>query len=467
MYFVAKIFHSPKSSTQAKYQEMEYLKIMRNSPGQGKYTIQEAGKSLVLALILVSMVRFFLLEPFKIPTPSMEPTLIGDPLCGDFVLVNKSCYHLYKPKRWDVVVFHHPLNTKINFIKRLIGLPGERLQIKNGNIYINGILVRKPNSIQEALKQPVFVNQKIQDSWKFQSGDWKEQDGKLFLSDSGWMVYKEKITDTYKPAQESFFTKRKRSLPETGGLHIVGEIELSFFLQSMKEEGQFLAQIRYGQYRFVLSLKTKDKCELLCYTGESIEPQEKWHHDFVLHPSQKYRIKISNFDEWLKVVIDGSTLFAIDYSTNLENTASNIYESSVKIGGEQGYFILENISLWRDTYYISRSLFAKEADWLIPKGKYFVLGDNSSQSSDSRDWKKFSMLLKKGIILEGDQQYTPIQKKDIYYFTDIYGIPRSIPYEDIKEGITTHLEAPFVPEEHIFGKASLVAWPPTRWKKIK
>lgn len=98
----------------------------------------------VLAIVLV--VRAFLFEPFRIPSDSMMPTL----LAGDFIFVNKFSYGLRmpvfnnkfletgNPQRGDVVVFRLPSNPSVNYIKRLVGLPGDHVVVDNDRVFING-----------------------------------------------------------------------------------------------------------------------------------------------------------------------------------------------------------------------------------------------------------------------------------------------------------------------------------------
>src|SRR5690349_3192574 len=98
----------------------------------------------VAAIVLI--VRAFIFEPFRIPSDSMMPTLLD----GDFIVVNKYAYGLRwpvlnqkfldigSPQRGDVVVFRHPPHPNVNYIKRLVGLPGDRVEVHDDHLVING-----------------------------------------------------------------------------------------------------------------------------------------------------------------------------------------------------------------------------------------------------------------------------------------------------------------------------------------
>ena len=100
-------------------------------------------------ILVVFLLRSFLFEPFKIPSGSMIPTL----LIGDLILVNKFHYGVrlpvinkkiianHDPKRGDVMVFRYPLNTSIDYIKRVVGVPGDEVSYRNQRLYLNGAAV--------------------------------------------------------------------------------------------------------------------------------------------------------------------------------------------------------------------------------------------------------------------------------------------------------------------------------------
>jgi signal peptidase I len=107
-------------------------------------TIIEWGAILVIAVVAAILLRTFIIQPYFIPSGSMEPTL----KVGDKVLVNKLSYHLHSVHRGDVVVFKRPpndYNADIkDLIKRVIGLPNETISASSGHVYIDGRLLNEP-----------------------------------------------------------------------------------------------------------------------------------------------------------------------------------------------------------------------------------------------------------------------------------------------------------------------------------
>ena len=146
----------------------EDIKKRKETPAEvplnAKEELAEFFKTALIAVILALLIRTFLYEPFNIPSGSMKPTL----LVGDYLFVNKPAYgysrhsfpfslapiegriYAKEPKRGDVVVFKLPTNTRVDYIKRVIGLPGETVQVKGGRLYINGQIVeREPTGFEK------------------------------------------------------------------------------------------------------------------------------------------------------------------------------------------------------------------------------------------------------------------------------------------------------------------------------
>jgi len=146
-----------------------------------KSVLRDWTESIIVAFLLAMVIRTFVVQAFKIPTGSMRPTLLE----GDLILVNKFIYGAKIPftgfrlpavaglKRGDVIVFIYPEDPKKDFIKRLIGLPGEAVELKNGSIYING----------QPLLDPLF-NQR----YYYNRGDFGLENGKLVVPKDQYFV---------------------------------------------------------------------------------------------------------------------------------------------------------------------------------------------------------------------------------------------------------------------------------------
>lgn len=111
----------------------------------------EYARSFFPIVLIVLLLRSFLVEPFRIPSGSMMPTL----LIGDFILVNKFTYgvrlpvlhtkilEMGEPERGDIVVFRYPKNPEVDYIKRVVGLPGDRIAYYNKQVYVNGKRIKQ------------------------------------------------------------------------------------------------------------------------------------------------------------------------------------------------------------------------------------------------------------------------------------------------------------------------------------
>jgi signal peptidase I len=120
-----------------------------------KSTLREYTEAIVVALLLALFIRTFVVQAFKIPSGSMLNTL----LIGDHILVNKFIYGIKnpftgetwipieEPERKDIVVFEYPLNPSQDYIKRVIGVAGDRIEIKDKKVFVNGEPQNEPYTI--------------------------------------------------------------------------------------------------------------------------------------------------------------------------------------------------------------------------------------------------------------------------------------------------------------------------------
>jgi signal peptidase I len=128
------------------------MDVFDHRRGGSSGELVEIVKTVVYALLIAFVIRVLLFQPFTIPSASMEPTLFQ----GDYIIVSKFAYGYSRhslpfspplfsgrvlarqPQRGDVVVFKLPRDTHVDYIKRLIGLPGDRIQLRGGVVYLNG-----------------------------------------------------------------------------------------------------------------------------------------------------------------------------------------------------------------------------------------------------------------------------------------------------------------------------------------
>lgn len=166
----------------------------------------EYARSFFPVLLLILLFRSFIAEPFKIPSGSMMPTL----LVGDFILVNKFAYGLRlpvlntrilsvgEPKRGDVFVFRYPENPKEDYIKRVVGLPGDEITYRNKTLFVNGTQIAETDigpytGASEAGRSMAGAEVKMENlqgvehrimeipqAWVGHEGTWKVPEGHYF-----------------------------------------------------------------------------------------------------------------------------------------------------------------------------------------------------------------------------------------------------------------------------------------------
>jgi len=146
-----------------------------------KSKVREYAEAIILALILALFIRTFVVQAFKIPSPSMVPTL----LVGDHILVNKFLFGfrvpfadgkiiaIREPERGDVIVFRYPRDRKLDFIKRCVAVGGETVEVREKQVFINGEAVE--------FEQAVFLDEGSLLTGRDTFGPVTVPDGKVFV----------------------------------------------------------------------------------------------------------------------------------------------------------------------------------------------------------------------------------------------------------------------------------------------
>lgn len=126
-------------------------------PYKAKHIVREYAESIIIAILLAMVIRTFIVQAFKIPSGSMEDTLA----IGDHLLVNKFIYGskipftetrlltIRDPRQGDVIVFEYPEDPSKDFIKRVVGTPGDTVEVKDKRVYVNGKLYDSPYEVHK------------------------------------------------------------------------------------------------------------------------------------------------------------------------------------------------------------------------------------------------------------------------------------------------------------------------------
>ena len=97
-------------------------------------------ETIVVSLAIFAVVYIFLFQPHQVDGRSMEPNFHN----AEYILTDKISYRIGKPKRGDVVVFHSPQDVNTDFIKRIVGVSGDTLMVKDGHLYLNDVMLQEP-----------------------------------------------------------------------------------------------------------------------------------------------------------------------------------------------------------------------------------------------------------------------------------------------------------------------------------
>jgi len=417
---------------------------------------------LITAFILAFVIRSIVIEPFRIPTGSMAETLKGDhlrlacqqcgyeydydlgnyrqagdanprrrlesmssrcPSCGyyqmtggrmpitsgDRILVLKCIYQFFEPEQWDVVVFKNPLDPSENYIKRLIGRPGQTVEIIDGDIYIDGQISRKPAKVQNELWMPVFDNDYHPARPReglFNGHNWQQPFKNI--QGSKWTTYKDSpcifrlnsaadqinsliydtsIGNNFKATYAYSDVTRYEYMPYCSDLMV------RFHLQ--RSGGQGSVGIALTKYR-------RRYNATIDFTGRMIITEVSQGSKTILDSRQvelssadkPTQVKFANVDHQL-IFQFGDEKLTYDLGPLPEDAGPRETDIEPQVGiFGSGKLTLSHIAIFRDIHYTSKPFVNSSKSGMATEGnpltlaedQFFVLGDNSPNSADGRWW---------------------------------------------------------------------------------
>jgi signal peptidase I len=401
----------------------------RRVKGPKDHVLREIMETVATAVIMAIVVRHFVIEAFQIPTESMSPTLYGVEHgggAGDRILVNKYPLYVRGPKRWEITVFRYPLDSSTNFVKRLVGMPGELLELRDGNVWVDGRIERKPPRIQKRAwrrvtglrNRDLVWNADERSAWKQTHDGWSvDAQGvrTLALDSTKWpWDMRRGVLDV--PVSDWYMGK--------GATGAVGDIRLSMTCRVGKGDGVVVLRLEeYGRrYEVVLGIGGESSVGV----NGDVYPLK----DVTLENDEEYELAFANVDDAVELQIDGDTVFRHEYDTDA-TTRSGVPTNAVEIDVRDAKVTIEDLAVDRDIHYcVPDGSYLKKIR--IPPDRYVMLGDNSSNSRDSRVWSERVFLMKDGTVYRSEMTGRTLDGwRDGVEIHDVQGLRRRIAFADM------------------------------------
>ena len=461
-------------------------------------------EAIAFALILALLLRHLVVEVFKIPTGSMEPTLFGDNSTtrpgtpGDRILVQKDAYLFSAPARWDVVVFHYPLFWPKAFIKRLVFLPNEAGRIERGDPWVgNGRAegepafhpARKPAGVRDQLYLPVYppVGRPAESApdvfWRTTGAG----PGALDAEAHGRLVYRGDGPDAARfpePARRAY-GYAIRDVDRAGFRDPGTEHSDSFLCPDIRVRCRVTTT---GPAEVELAWQPGDgRKHVLLVATEGRGPSRAAAAGTQrllaarLVPGTPVDLALESVDGDLRAWVNGDEVavladeLSLEETIRLEGLSTGAPPQLLTLGARGAPTTIDAVRIDHDLYYTNYhrdgSAWPFRGDFMrLGPDDHYMLGDNTRSSSDSRKWQATGVRLADGRHLVWDSRpdddigYQPRDttvgdrvRREVF---DVEGVRRRW-FRDEEEGGTEPVRLPFVKRDRIIGRAwfGLVFWP--------
>lgn len=329
-------------------------------------------------------------------------------LDGDRLLIDRTAFSLRSPRRWEIAALQHPQRSNELLVKRVVGLPGEIIEIRNGDVYADVEIQRKTLAEQHGMAILVHdanhrptLKPTPRPRWRPEQREsrWKA-DGNGF-SHSGsdkidWLVYhhERRVSGpqpSYVASPITDICGYNQSQPRRDeDIHAVSDVLLSFQLTVGEfSQGDLYVRVTDGDNCFEIQLQFARQCQgwmryrLVADRKPTLDVPERVAIPQLGNLKQTHLIEVSLFDQQFLFAMDGQTLMAWPYERRKTPTPPS---TPLAIGTQGLKANIQNLRVYRDVYY-TPPVDAPAAEAIkLADDEYFVLGDNSSVSDDSRNW---------------------------------------------------------------------------------
>lgn len=449
-------------------------------------------EAITMAIVVAVMLKYFIVEAYKIPTGSMQPTLMGNDETGiyDRILVDKLSFHYRDPERFEVVVFKYPLDRSKNYIKRIAGAGPEWFKIEHGDLWRSDApperepldsewsILRRPDPVQSDHWKPLDPLRPGSNRWlgTGEARTWEVTPELIVARGAGKLRFPESghVEDDYRDGYPQAI--RRKLLSSRPSRHPVGDLRFEAEVRAESACAALLVRIFEGGREYLFELPgpaaaPEARPRIVLSGGlpaNGASPEEVAAADpRRLRAGKGERIAVHNLDDQLVLEWNGTALCTLEIQPAVDARAHLELELVPAAGSAPDAPLaeLEDPMVYRDIYYTTNT--SRMARWYIPADHFVMLGDNTQDSSDSREWS-LARLAWPGV--ESPLRGNNLHSKNPFtlhgtaggpttWFRDEWGELHSAPSRDVGKVQPPVENAPFVPRDLVTGRAVVVFWP--------